>query len=93
MSRMLLTLVCLALLPLPTRGQSAPKPVGNQKVDDTPPSSCPVTIGRKSSIAGFSAFRAPIGMAIYMWALSWPDGTIVFRPGERGLYIQMVPWA
>jgi hypothetical protein len=85
MSRMLLTFVCLALLTLATRGQSASKPVGNRKVDDTPPSSCPVTIGRKSPIAGFfGGDSAHWNGNLYVGAL-WPDGTIVFRPGGAGI--------
>src|SRR5437868_4477147 len=47
---LLLLSVYLALLTLPTSGRSAPQSVGTQQVDEKAPSSCPVTIGRKSDI-------------------------------------------
>src|SRR6266699_3447384 len=54
--RLLLLSVCLALLILPTKGRTAPKPAGTQQVDQKAPSSCPVTIGRKSPISSAEFF-------------------------------------
>jgi hypothetical protein len=84
--RLLLLSVCLALLILPTEGRTAPKFAGAQQVDEKAPSSCPVTIGRKSDIspAEFFGFgSAHWNGNLYVGGLS-PDGTIVFRPDGPG---------
>jgi hypothetical protein len=50
--------------------------------------SCPVTIGKKSSIdpaAFFGSGSAHWNGNLYVGAL-WPDGTIVFRPGGAGTH-------
>ena len=84
--RLLLLSVCLALLILPTKGRTAPKPAGTQQVDQKAPSSCPVTIGRKSPISSaefFGSGSAHWNGNLYVSGL-WPDGTIVFRPDGPG---------
>jgi hypothetical protein len=84
--RLLLPSVCLALLILPTRGQSCAEAPRNSKQNKTAPSSCPVTIGRKSPIAPaefFGSGSAHWNGNLYVGGL-WPDGTIVFRPGGPG---------
>ena len=55
-------------------------------MDETAPSACPVTIGRKSPISGaefFGSGSAHWNGNLYVGA-RWPDGTIVFRPGGSG---------
>ena len=86
MSLRLLLSVCLALLILPTRVQTAPKPAGAQQVDEKAPLSCPATIGRKSPIPSaefFGSGSAHWNGNLYVGGL-WPDGTIVFRPNGAG---------
>ena len=71
-------------LSVPTRGRVTPKPFGNQKQNETAHSSCPVTIGRKSSISEFfGSDSAHWNGNLYVGGL-WPDGTIVFEPGGSG---------
>ncbi len=77
--RFLLPSVCLALLNLPIIGTTAQTSQGSAARNEAAPSSCAVTVPRKSPLRDFASSGAHWEGDLYVAGLP-SDGTMVFQP-------------